>query len=201
MMEQAVEDGGGEDLIAQQFCPLRKGLMAGQDHAPALVAATDQLEEVVGFRSIQAEIAHLIHRPYGRLHRGLQLMRELVVLLRCLKVRHEVIQGGEVERAAVLAGSDGQGNRSRGLAGPRRAQDDCMGFWLDAPQGGQFLDANRVEVGLEGQVEPIQGFGIGQAGQLERLLKATPFTHPHFFLKHEVEARPIASLALLCPRD
>ena len=61
MMEQAVEDGGGEDLIAQQFCPLRKGLIAGQDHAPALVAATDQLEEVVGFRSIQAEIAHLIH--------------------------------------------------------------------------------------------------------------------------------------------
>ena len=61
MMEQAVEDGGGEDLIAQQFCPLRKSLIAGQDHAPALVAATDQLEEVVGFRSIQAEIAHLIH--------------------------------------------------------------------------------------------------------------------------------------------
>jgi hypothetical protein len=61
MVEQAVEDSGGEDLIAQQLCPLRTGLIAGQDHAPAIVAATDQLEEVVRFRPIQAKIAPLIH--------------------------------------------------------------------------------------------------------------------------------------------
>jgi hypothetical protein len=99
-------------------------------------------------------------------------MLELVALLRCLEVLHEVIQGGEVDREAVLAGSDGQGHRYMGLPGPRRAQEDRVGFLLNESQGGQFLDANRVEVGLEGQVEPIQGLVIRQAGP------RGPETHP-----------------------
>jgi hypothetical protein len=118
MVEQAVEDGGCEDLIVQQLCPLRKGLMAGQDHAPVLVAATEPLAEVVGFRPLQADLAPLIPHSSGRLHIGLQCMLELVALLRCLEVRHEVIQGGDVDRDAVLARSHGQGHRSMGLPGP-----------------------------------------------------------------------------------
>jgi hypothetical protein len=68
-------------------------------------------------------------------------------------------------------------------------------------QDGQFLETNYVEVGLEGQLEPIQDLVIRQAGQLERLLKTMPCTHPHFFLKHEVEGLQNSYLALLCPRD
>jgi hypothetical protein len=108
MVEQAVKNGSGEDLIAQQLCPLRKGLVAGQDHAPALVVVTNQLDKGVGFRPIQAEIAHRMQ--YGRFHIGFQFMLELVALLRCLEMLHAVIQGGAVDREAVLAGSDGTGH-------------------------------------------------------------------------------------------
>ena len=44
VMQQAVEDGGGDDAIAEDIAPGREALVAGEDHWTALVAPADQLE-------------------------------------------------------------------------------------------------------------------------------------------------------------
>ena len=48
MVQQAVEDGGGDHTIAEHLAPSAEALIAGQDHRPALVTAADQLEEQIG---------------------------------------------------------------------------------------------------------------------------------------------------------
>jgi hypothetical protein len=44
-MQQAVENRGGEDLIAEDGAPLRDELIGGDEQAAALVAPSDQLKE------------------------------------------------------------------------------------------------------------------------------------------------------------
>ena len=47
MVEHAVEHRGGNHLVAEDVPPLRDGLVGGDEHAAALVAAADELEEQV----------------------------------------------------------------------------------------------------------------------------------------------------------
>jgi len=47
-MQEPVEDSGGDHLVAEDLAPLRDHLIGGDEHAAALVAARDELEEEVG---------------------------------------------------------------------------------------------------------------------------------------------------------
>jgi hypothetical protein len=49
-MQQAVENRGGEDLIAEDGAPLRDELIGGDEQAAALVAPSDQLKEEMALR-------------------------------------------------------------------------------------------------------------------------------------------------------
>ena len=60
MMEQAVEDGAGDDGIAEDLAPGPETLIAGDDDRAALVAARDQLEEQVGALAVDRQIANLV---------------------------------------------------------------------------------------------------------------------------------------------
>ena len=50
VMEEPVEDGGGDDPVAEDLAPAPEALVAGQDQAAPLVAAADELEEEIGLR-------------------------------------------------------------------------------------------------------------------------------------------------------
>src|SRR5262245_51552778 len=47
-MEQAVEDRGGEDLVAEDGAPVRDDLVRGDEQAAPFVAARDELEKEMG---------------------------------------------------------------------------------------------------------------------------------------------------------
>ena len=47
-MQQPVQDGGGDDAVAEHLAPGAETLVACQDHGATLVAAAYQLEEQVG---------------------------------------------------------------------------------------------------------------------------------------------------------
>src|SRR6266496_3410814 len=48
VVEEPVEDGGGEDLVGEDLAPFAEGLVAGDDDGAFLVAAGDDLEDEVG---------------------------------------------------------------------------------------------------------------------------------------------------------
>ncbi len=60
VVQQAVEQGGGDHRIAEQAAPFREAPVGGQDHGTTLVAGVDQLEQQVSGRSTQGQVADLV---------------------------------------------------------------------------------------------------------------------------------------------
>ena len=60
MVEQPVQDGGGQDRIAEDLAPVDEALVAGQDDGGALVASGDQAEEQAGLVAGQGQIADFV---------------------------------------------------------------------------------------------------------------------------------------------
>ena len=59
-MQEPVEDGGGDHLVAEDLAPLRDHLIGGDEHAAALVATGDELEEEVGAAPLEGQVPELI---------------------------------------------------------------------------------------------------------------------------------------------
>jgi hypothetical protein len=59
-MQQPVEDGGGDDPVAEHIAPGAEALVARQDHRPTLVAPADELEEQVGADPVDRQVADLV---------------------------------------------------------------------------------------------------------------------------------------------
>src|SRR5271157_712188 len=73
VVEEAVEDGGGEDLVGEDLAPFAEGLVAGDDDGALLVAAGDDLEDEVGVVAGQGEVAGFVDDQDG----GAQVAAEL----------------------------------------------------------------------------------------------------------------------------
>ena len=60
MVQKPVQQGGGDDGIAENLAPFGEAAVGGQDHRALLVAGVDQLEEQVAGAGADGEIADLI---------------------------------------------------------------------------------------------------------------------------------------------
>ena len=67
-MQQTIEHGGGQDGVIEDFAPIEKALVAGDDQAGAFVAADHQAEEQAGFDAGQGQVAQSRRRsaPWDR---------------------------------------------------------------------------------------------------------------------------------------
>ena len=48
VVDESVDHGGGDDVVAEDLAPAAEGFVAGDDQAGAFVAVGDELEEQVG---------------------------------------------------------------------------------------------------------------------------------------------------------
>ena len=60
VVQQPVEQGGGDNGIAEHLAPFSEAAVRGQDHGAAFVASVDQLKEQVAPAGHDREIADLI---------------------------------------------------------------------------------------------------------------------------------------------
>ena len=60
MMQQSVEQGGGDDGIAKNLTPFGKSAVGGEDHGALLVAGVDQLEEQITGGRADREVSDFI---------------------------------------------------------------------------------------------------------------------------------------------
>ena len=75
-MHESVQDGGGDDGVAEHVAPSREALIARQDHRSAFIAATDELEEQVRAESIDRQVTDLVDDQQPRRRVELQLLVE-----------------------------------------------------------------------------------------------------------------------------
>jgi hypothetical protein len=60
MMQEAVEQRGGDDGIAKDVSPLGGAAVRGEDHGAVFVASVDELEEEIAAAGNDREVADLV---------------------------------------------------------------------------------------------------------------------------------------------
>ncbi len=59
-MENAVEDGGGQCVVAEDFAPAAEVLIGSDDQRTAFVSAADLLKEQIGAEPVEKYVGDLI---------------------------------------------------------------------------------------------------------------------------------------------
>ena len=104
MVEESVEDGGGEDVIAEHAAPFGEAFVTSDDHGAALIPSGDQLEDHVGFGPVQWQVADFVTDQDRGSEVGLQLPVEPAGGFGGAEPADQVVQGGEVDGEPGLAG-------------------------------------------------------------------------------------------------
>ncbi len=60
VVDESVDHGGGNDVVAEHLAPSAEGLVAGDDETGSFVAAGDELEEQVGRFGLEGDVADFI---------------------------------------------------------------------------------------------------------------------------------------------
>ena len=60
MVDDPVDHGGGDGLVAEHASPAGEGQVAGEDERCVLVAAGDELEEQVGGVLLEGQVADFV---------------------------------------------------------------------------------------------------------------------------------------------
>jgi hypothetical protein len=60
VVDEAIDERGGDHCVAEDLAPGFKAAVAGDDDRPALVAARDEREEEIRGPALQGEVADLI---------------------------------------------------------------------------------------------------------------------------------------------
>ena len=169
VMEQPVEDGGGQHLVAgQQLGPVLDALVGGDEDGASSVAVADEPEEQRGGLPVHGLEAHLVddeQRHVEVLAPAQPGGRELGI---ALEGGDELLDAQEQHREAVLHSLDAQGDGQMCFPHTRGSLDEEGLAGAQPGAGGQGLDARALDGGLEGEVEVAERLAGGQAGELER---------------------------------
>ncbi len=101
VVQQAVQDGGRHDLVAQHRAPVAHGAIGGEQDAAALVAAADQLEQQVRRRGFERQIAELVDDQQPGLGQLRQTLFQPPLRMPPDQGRHQGRRRGEQHRVAV----------------------------------------------------------------------------------------------------
>ena len=118
-MQQAVEDRGRQDLVAEDGAPLRHELIGGDEQAAALVAARDELEEEMGAAALERQVAELVDDQQLRLAVKQQAVGELPLGLGFGQRGEQGGGAGEEDRVARFDDGAAERNREMRLADAR----------------------------------------------------------------------------------
>lgn len=124
MMEEAVEDGGGEGgIIVEDGRPLFEGFIGCDADGTALVAFTDDLEQQIGSGFIDGHIAKFIDSEKLRFEEGLDFGFESVGVLGGQERIDQINGGDPADGIAFLTGLMTQGEGQMGFAKADAAEE------------------------------------------------------------------------------
>ena len=165
MVEEAVEDGGGDGgVVVEDGGPVLEGFVGGEDDGALFVALGDDLEEEVGAVFVQGDVAEFVENEQIWAEVSLDLGFEAVVGLGSEQIIDDFDGGGEENTVAVEAGLVAQCGGQMGLSEPAAAEEDDVAFVGDEAEAEEVLDEGPVEALGPAPVEAFEGFEHGEAG-------------------------------------
>jgi len=172
VMQDAVEECGGHDVVAEDVAPLLERLVGGEDGGGPFIAPADELEEQHGPGAGVGQVADLVHDEESRMGEDLEPMGEPPGGLGFLQGLDEVGQGAVVEAAPLLSGLEGEGDHKVALAHSRGPEEDHVLVALHEAQLMEALHLVTLDGRLEREVEVLDALDRGKSGRAHGGLEA-----------------------------
>ena len=102
VMQQAIDERSGHDLVAQDLAPLLEAFIGGQHSGCALIAPVDELEEEHGAGLADRQVADLVDDQERRIGEDLEAASQLAGGLGFFERGDEVGQSAVVDSAPAL---------------------------------------------------------------------------------------------------
>ena len=117
VVDEAVDHGGGDDVVAEHFAPAAEGLVDGDDQGGAFVAGGDELEEQVRRFGFEGDVADLVDDEQRVAAEALEVVLQDAVVVGVGEPVDPFGGGGEGDAVPGVAGPDAQADGQVGLAG------------------------------------------------------------------------------------
>src|ERR1700694_5146682 len=122
MVEEAVEDCSGEDVVAEDLAPLGNQLIGRDKKAALLIATCDKLEEEMGGALLEWQVNELIGNEELWLCEEAGFVAEVPTELSTLERTEKAGGVGQDVRVSRLDDGAAEGDGEVGLADARRAE-------------------------------------------------------------------------------
>jgi len=113
----------------------------------------------------------------------------------------EIVEGAVANEVAAGERFHPEPDGDVAFANAGRPQDEAADLVLDEPQRAQLGQALGVELGLEVDVEVVEGLVMREAGHLQAGLVAAALEHTDLTLEQQVQELAIAELRVLGALD
>src|SRR5579864_595665 len=180
VMQQAIEDRGRQDVVAEDRAPLRHDLVGGDQQAAAFVPAGDELEKEMSAASLERQVAELVDDEQLRLRVKHQAVAELSVGFGFRQRRQE--RGGAGKEYRVAGFDDGAPERDREMRLPDagRAEDEHVFGLREKARRRELAHEALIDRGLEFELEVIEGLHRRKVRDLEAHGDASPLLRIDF---------------------
>jgi hypothetical protein len=147
VVDEAVDHRGGGHVVAEDLAPRAERLVGRDDHGCAFVAVRDEAEhEVRGF-GIERDVADFVNDQDGHERQAFELGFELALAFGVAEAGDPLARGGEQHALPGEAGSDPEGGRDVGFAGPGRLGVALL-MWWSLCRGGCGWSLRRARFGV-----------------------------------------------------
>src|SRR5205823_12905203 len=165
VVDEPVDQGGGDDGVAEDLGPLLEAAVRGDDERAAFVAARDERKQQVGGLAFEWEVADLVDDQQVVALEPAQLLLELVAVLRLLEPGDPFLRGREGDAVAALAGFEAERDREVALAGAGWAEEADVAALLDPGELREVEQERLLGARLRGPVEVFERLDRREAGR------------------------------------
>src|SRR5439155_932581 len=123
VMQESIEDGGGDDVVAEDLTPLRHALIRRDQHRRFLVAMAHELKEEMSTLAFERHVAELVDDEQLRFAVEEHPTREDALALAVDEVGEERRRRGEEHGVASLDDGAAEGDRQVRLADAGRPEE------------------------------------------------------------------------------
>ena len=158
MVQQPVQERGGQHLIAQEHAPLRKRPVTGEHNGCLFIARRHQIKEQLGLRRRQPQVAHLVNDQQLRT----QIPPTLLAPTGGLEFLRQLPQRGKPGGVHSFQRAGGERQSEMRLPDSGWPQKHDISRRLHKAQGAQLFQEPLRHTGLKGKIKALQRFAGGR---------------------------------------
>src|SRR5262249_8341032 len=180
VMEEAIEECGGDNWVAEDLTPFGKAAVGGEDHGGALVAGIDELEEQIAAARNDRQISDFIHDQERGPAKESDALAQLPFPFGFGESTDDIGKACEVDATAGLYGLYTERSGEVALAGSGWAEEVDHLVAVDEVELSKGENAVAVERRLEREVEAGEGLDGRELGHTKRHLDASVLAQRQF---------------------